>query len=178
MKRNNLGQFKKLFNTWILRGDKAVTKIHSFEVTIDATDLPLVEKIRWSLSIVGVCKYAVSNIKINGKYKHIRMHRFILNPPKNMEVDHKDNNGLNNCRINLRVTEMSFNKKNLTRYKTNTSGFKGVHLVNGNRWAARIQVDYKRIPLGCYGTKIEAALAYNAAAIKYFGEFAHLNIIP
>lgn len=177
MKRNKKGQFKKEFNTWILNGDKAVTKYKSFEINIDAIDLPTVEKLKWSISKRGVCKYAVSNIKEKGKFKAVSMHRLILNPPRNMEVDHKDNNGLNNCRSNLRITDMKFNRKNLTKYKTNTSGYKGVHLVNKHRWQARIQFDGKRIPLGCYGNPSEAAKAYNEAALKYFGEYAHLNII-
>lgn len=177
MKRNKLGQFKKDFNTWILRGDKAVTKYKSFEITVDATDLPIVEKFKWSLSTRGVCMYAVTNIKKNGVYRSVKMHRLILNPHRNMEVDHKDNNGLNNCRINLRVTEMRFNKRNKSKQKTNTSGYKGVHLVNKHRWQARIAVDGKRINLGCYATAKEAAVAYNVGAITYHGEYAHLNII-
>jgi hypothetical protein len=61
---------------------------------------------------------------------------------------------------------------------TNTSGFKGViwH-KQSKKWYARITLNYKRIDLGLFKDKIQAAIAYNEAAIKYHGEFARLNKI-
>ena len=177
MVRNKSGQFEKEFNDWFFIGETARTIISGNEVICDIDDFEKVRVFKWGLSFSGVCKYATTNMKIKGKYRSVKMHRFLLNPPRNKEIDHKDNNGLNNIRSNLRITDMRFNKRNLTKYKTNTSGYKGVHLVNKHRWQARIQVGGRRIPLGCYGTKEQAALAYNEGAKKYHGEFAHLNVI-
>jgi hypothetical protein len=56
------------------------------------------------------------------------------------------------------------------------SGYKGV-TPNGSGWAAKIYYDGKSYHLGTYQTKKQAALAYNLAATKFFGEFAYLNEI-
>lgn len=44
-----------------------------------------------------------------------------------------------------------------------------------DRWIAQIKCNYKSIHLGRFNNKVDAAKAYNEAAIKYFGEFARLN---
>lgn len=66
--------------------------------------------------------------------------------------------------------------RNRSAPRSNTSGFKGVgfHAKSG-KYHARIVVNYKAISLGYHRTAQEAALAYNAAALKYHGEFAKLN---
>lgn len=91
-------------------------------------------------------------------------------------VDHKDNNGLNNQRENLRLASGSQNKANCAKYSNNTSGYKGVTLrKERNTWRAQIRVNNKLIILGCFVDKEEAARAHDKAALLYFGEFAQLN---
>jgi hypothetical protein len=108
------------------------------------------------------------------------MHRAIVGVTSpDVEVDHKDGNGLNNQRYNLRSTENQ-NQHNAKLRKDNTSGFKGVHWLlfpNGKdgRWVTRIQVKGKRVVIGCFTDPMKAACAYDMAAVKYFGEFAHCN---
>jgi hypothetical protein len=89
-------------------------------------------------------------------------------------VDHKDNNGLNNQKYNLRVCTQWQNLRNSTRRSNNTSGFKGVSRFR-NKWISRIRTDEGRICLGTFNTPEEAAIAYDEAALKYHGEFANLN---
>ena len=115
---------------------------------------------------------------VNGKrtYKTLLMHRFIAGDPYKKEVDHRDENKLNNKKSNLRVCIRSQNKHNVGKFKNNTSGFKGVGLVN-KRWRAKIMVNYKNIHLGYFSTAIEAAKAYNNAAKTMFGEFHKPNKI-
>jgi hypothetical protein len=96
------------------------------------------------------------------------------------EVDHINGKPLDNRRSNLRAANHSQNLKNQNIRSTNTSGYKGVSYFSNpsprnKRWEAYIKVNYKRIKLGYYSTAAEAARAYDAAAIKYFGEFARLN---
>jgi len=111
------------------------------------------------------------------------LHRVILGvTDPEIKVDHKDGNGLNNVRYNLRVCTTAENTRNKQKSKGNTSGFKGVCWHKRDKcWAVQICVDYKGVHLGHFpGTpegKIEAAKAYNVAAIKYYGEFARLNNI-
>lgn len=63
---------------------------------------------------------------------------------------------------------------NRSKNKITLSGYKGVH-KNGNSWSASIKISGKQVHLGTYITKEEAALQYNKAALKHFGEFACIN---
>lgn len=116
------------------------------------------------------------------KSKTTRMHRLIserIHGPlqKGFEVDHVNGQGLDNRRENLRVCSRRNNSRNSVS-KGGASGYKGVKkLSNCERWSARIKVNYKEIYLGCFTSAEKAALAYNEAASKHFGEFARLNII-
>jgi len=90
-------------------------------------------------------------------------------------VDHTDGNGLNNCRANLRSATQSQNGMN-RRKQGNKSGYKGVsRATNSNRWQARIRVNRKATHIGTFDTRIEAARAYDEAALVLHGEFARLN---
>lgn len=92
------------------------------------------------------------------------------------QVDHRDGDGLNNRRENLRLATASENQRNQHRDRTNTSGFKGACWDKSvNRWKATIKVNRKCIHLGRFDTPEEAHAAYCAAAIKYHGEFARLE---
>lgn len=109
--------------------------------------------------------------------RRVWMHRQILciTDPKT-QVDHEDGNGLNNQSHNIRVATSLQNSFNRSKQSNNTSGFKGVSKIKGrHRWEARIQVGTKTVMLGYYHTPEAAAIAYNEAAAKYYGEFAKLN---
>ena len=109
----------------------------------------------------------------------IRMHNLLMPPPEGFKIDHKDRNGLNNQRGNLRFCTPSQNSAN-TRVRLNkkSSKYFGV-FKHENAWVASICVNYKHIRLGRFPYTLEgeitAAKAYNDAAIKYKGEFANLN---
>lgn len=108
------------------------------------------------------------------------MHRFILNAKKGQFVDHINGNTLDNRKDNLRICTHSENVRNRVMDYNNKSGFKGVYRTfAGKNWrfVARISLNNKIIRLGHYSTAIEAAKAYNEAAIKYHGEFAKINVI-
>lgn len=106
---------------------------------------------------------------------NIYMHREIVGDDVT-HVDHRDRNGLNNQRRNLRRSNTSLNQANARRRIDNTSGYKGVSYVKrDNTWRAYIVVNRKFISLGYHKTKTAAARAYDKAAIKYFGKHALLN---
>lgn len=108
--------------------------------------------------------------------KSIKMHRLIMDTPIGFETDHINGNKLDNRRKNLRVCTTAENQLNRGVPKNNTSGFKGVHKFR-NKWRSSIKINSRRVHLGLFTCPIEAASAYNEAAIKYHGEFAKLNPI-
>jgi hypothetical protein len=104
----------------------------------------------------------------------IRMHRVVMNvTDPEREVDHKDHNGLNNQRYNLRECSHSQNSQN-SRPRSKT-GLKGVFPVRSGKYICQIKVNGKVIHLGTFSDPIEAARVRDQASIKYFGEFAYLN---
>jgi len=105
--------------------------------------------------------------------KHILMHKQILN--QSNFIDHINGNKLDNRKSNLRVATKSQNAAN-SRKRKGSSKFKGVYWDKSkNKWKAAIGFKNKRITIGRFSSELEAAKAYNKAAIEYFGEFARLN---
>jgi hypothetical protein len=148
---------------------------------IDKETYPLVKDYRWGLYSK---KYKHStqcrvdtDIHINNKRIVILLHRLILSPPKHLHVDHIDGNPLNNKKSNLRIANAHQNSAN-SRSNHGTSQYKGVCWnKRNNNWTAQIHIFRKKINLGSFKNEVDAAQAYNAAAIKYFGEYACLNKI-
>jgi len=114
-----------------------------------------------------------------GSSKRVQMHRAIIDPTDGMDCDHINGNALDNRVQNLRSCTRAQNAMNTGKGKNNTSGYKGVNWNCSHKaWIARIMTGNKHIFLGDYETPLDAARAYNVAAIKYHGEFARLNILP
>lgn len=124
--------------------------------------------------------YAQCNMTgADGRRRVVLMHRLITGAPDGAYVDHLNHLTLDNTIKNLHVCPPEYNNHNQMTRKDNTSGYKGVtfypHL---GKWGARIAVAGKRIFLGTFSTKEEAARAYNEAAKKYYGNYALPNEIP
>lgn len=143
---------------------------------VDATDYDLVSKFKWHGTDKG---YASRSIKKGNKRTSITMHRFLMNPPDDMYVDHIDGNKLNNRRSNLRICTHNDNCRNRKLTVNCTSTFKGVnwHKKSG-KWQARVKFERKIYHLGLYDNEMDAAHAYNLFAVEKFGEYALLNPIP
>ena len=126
--------------------------------------------------------YAVRCVRDGLKFTTIQMHKVILiriGHKYFKGTDHKDRDGLNNQRRNLRPATHTQNGQNRTIKQTNnTSGYRGVNWSKSNvAWQTRIQFNGRRIHVGYFTNKIEAAKEYNRVAEKYFGKFARLNTI-
>jgi len=147
---------------------------------IDEEDYDYISQWKWYLLKRDRNFYAVRNIVINGKHSILSMHRGILrlSHGDGKVVDHKDRNGLNNCKVNLRLCDFFLNGYNCRTYKTNTSGYRGVSFQKANnKWKSYINYNGKLIYCGLYFSALEAAIAYNESAKKYYGNNAVLNII-
>lgn len=142
---------------------------------IDAEDLELVSQYKWCATrcVGGNTDYAT------GRYegKNALLHRVLLDAPDGMDVDHKNHNGLDNRRENLRLCTRSENLRNCRKRKGCSSEYKGVSKYKAARlkpWQATIQIN-KKIHTRCFFTELEAALWYDEMAREHFGEFARLN---
>lgn len=106
----------------------------------------------------------------------ILMHRVIMDAGQGQLIDHRDHDGLNNQRGNLRFCSRVQNMVNSKKRASVSSEFKGCSFDNTRKkWAAQISVNGKNIHLGRFNNPIDAARAYDTAAVKYYGEFASTN---
>jgi HNH endonuclease len=117
--------------------------------------------------------------KPDGSRTTEKMHRFILGltDPK-IQPDHRDRDGLNNQRSNLRIATASQNMANRRKRRgPSSSQYMGVHKRSDSptKWRASIRVNRKLITLGSFTSELTAALAYDKAAREHFGEFANTN---
>jgi hypothetical protein len=140
----------------------------------DIDDLGMVKNSTWSLFKRKDYNlyYAMNR---NGKL----FHRVILNiNDVKIMIDHKNHNGLDCRKCNLRIASNAQNQWNQRLRKDNTTGYKGVTYNKKNcYYSARIKINNKLLYLGSYSDKNDAAIAYNKKATELFGEFAFLNII-
>lgn len=128
---------------------------------------------RWS----GYTWYARSSKQVESKQVFIQMHNLILDTPSGQQGDHRNHNGLDNRRSNIRIATRSQNGGNRLPVIGKSSKFKGVSFDRArNIWEANIGINHRKIRLGRYHNETEAAKAYDIAALKHFGEFAMTNI--
>lgn len=145
-----------------------------FEAIIDAADAELVGRFLWCASVVkDGCIYAKRGERdAAGVLRTIKLHRWLIDAPSHLMVDHIDRNTLNNRRSNLRLATIAQNNLNTGIRKDNSSGAKGVSFHRGvGRWTSQISIGRKIQYLGCFDTQEAAALAYSAAAQRLHGEF-------
>jgi len=144
---------------------------------VDPQDFYRFNSFDWFADGKGDCFYAVRFlISETESPKIIRLHREIMNAPADLLVDHRNNDGLDNRRSNLRLATHPENMQNRRKLKNTSSQYIGVDFdKESGKWRARIKVNGKRIYLGRFDSEIEAARAYDAAAKKYYGKYARLN---
>lgn len=146
---------------------------------VDEEDYERVFALSWYAVYTKHSFYARRAVPRNesGNQLHLPMPNFILNLPVGQKVDHIDGNGLNNTRSNLRSATTQQNGRNRRKQAGRSSRYKGVcwHLRDKG-WQASIRYNSKNKGyLGLFESEIAAAKAYDAAAVKYFSEFARLN---
>lgn len=128
---------------------------------------------KWHALKRGYTYYAVRQSIIKGKTYVLLMHRVIMNTPPELEVDHKDHNGLNNLEENMR--NCTYTQNMMNRNPRGVLGYKGVSKTDKGSFRARLTIRGKTIYIGNFKTPEDAAKAYDKIVIIYHGEFARLN---
>lgn len=147
---------------------KPLTK--GFVALVSTQDVALLDAHSWWASIGKNTVYVRRSL---GRTT-TSLHRGIINPAPDNVVDHKDGNGLDNRRENIREATKPQNSINRLNRVVPKSGFYGV-APNRKRWSACIHKESGLIYLGLFKTPEEAARVRDAAAIQEYGEFAVLN---
>jgi hypothetical protein len=157
---------------------KEVQLTQGYVALVDDEDLDRVNQFKWCARII---RRDDKSVRLIYAHRAVRtktnvwtvqlMHCFILGIKG---IDHRDGNGLNNQRYNLRPATKSQNKCNTKLRTDNTSGFKGVYW-DTNKWQASIRVRGKSIRLGRFTDILDARDAADARRLKYHGEFALTN---
>jgi hypothetical protein len=146
---------------------------------VDDGDFEFLNRRKWhAIKTVRKCRttfYARCWVSKKGKQsRHVLMHLMLC--PDYRIVDHKNGDGLDNQRSNLRRGTHGGNQHNMHKYVGCGSRFKGVSWHKQNSyWRAQICVNSQRMYLGVFYSEVSAAIAYDRAAEKYFGEFALTN---
>jgi len=116
--------------------------------------------------------YAVT--RLGGRYKS--MHRLVMGEPHGLVVDHRDGDGLNCQKDNLRAGTQSQNMGNAKKHTDAKIKSKGVSLDKATgKYRAAICIQGQRIRIGRFDTEAEAAAAYDRHAKTFFGDFARTN---
>lgn len=177
--------FGRKTNTVDIRGNVAFvdvsTKKHpnTFAI-IDAKDIPLVidGNGRWIASLVKegyTLRVQRGSYNDDGARTSEWLHIKIFNPEPGEWVDHKNGDGLDNTRSNLRDCTPQQNQGNRTKNRNGKCAYKGVTQNEHGHWLGQLHFNGKHIHLGRFDSAEEAARAYDAAAVKHFGMFARTN---
>ena len=134
---------------------------------IDLEDVDKVKDYKWYLNSEGY----IYNRKIG------LLHRFLMDCPSDLVVDHINHNPLDNRKSNLRICSQKQNLMNQSKPQRNTTSFyKGVSWNRcAKKWHAQIRINKKSKHIGLYDNELEASIAYDRAALLYFGVYAYIN---
>jgi hypothetical protein len=161
-----------MLNKHEIRGDHVALNIkkrdgRELEFLVDLSDFPILQSLNKSWCAMwseDAKTWYVYHKDSHQNYKAVLLHRFLMNTPEHLHVDHKDHNGLNNRRENMRNVDRTTNQLNHRMQSNNTSGYRGV-IWDKHRglWQARVKVKYKNILVGRFATADQAN-----AAIKVY----------
>lgn len=155
---------------------KKIPLNHGKFAMVDDADYEAVSQFTWHAKRARHKFCAARKIILStGKPTTQRLHQFLL--PGVPRIDHRDGDGLNNQRENLRPATHTQNQQgHRHKWAGATSQYRGVSWTRKYRvWVASIKANRKKIHIGHFHNEIDAAKAYDSAARKYFGEFASPN---
>jgi hypothetical protein len=148
------------------------------EGLVDSEDIPRLKAFHWCVAKLGHTLYLTSSIgnRYTGDYLSVKLHRLVTSFEFPI-VDHKNRNGLDNRKINLREGTNQGNSANSKHFRSKTL-YRGIKINPSGKCYPRIKVNGEYIYLGVFSDVVLAAKAYDEAARKYHGEFAYQNFPP
>lgn len=155
-------------NDYVIEANRAIILVESkilgnYGVIIDKEDLEKVMQYRWYIAKNDNGYYAKTNIKEGQKFKSTYMHRLLKDCPKNRVIDHRNGNGLDNRKCNLKICTQKENTNNQKLSSNNTSGYRNICWNRINKtWD--VQIKHKRI--GQYNELKDAVIARNKYLIE------------
>lgn len=148
---------------------------------MDREDLERIKKHRWRVTYGTTGRpRVVTSVRTEAGGRSLTLGKFLMNPPKGKQVYcRRFVDGLDYRKDNLIVCTLQERQRLLPKNKTEaTSKYRGVSFQSATgKWRAGIEVEGTHINLGDYKDESDAALAYNKAALKYFGPIAYQNSI-
>jgi len=161
---------------------KIIGLTKGYEAIVDDADFEWMSAFKWyAQPSTRGSVYAYRSFTLDGIKQAESMHRKLMGvTSSDVQIDHRNHNGLDNRRGNLRLATRLQNGRNRQKKKVSSSVYKGVAYwsVRGGsngRWGAYIRIKGKTKHLGFFPNEREAALAYNDAAMEAHGDFACLN---
>lgn len=142
---------------------------------VDDEDYERLNHYKWYLFKSEKWCYAVRTQYSKGKQKTMFMHREILGiTDPRVYVDHRDHDGLNNQKSNLRISDNRHNQFNVGKKSNSKQKYKCIRQLRYNRWEVRVRTPDRRIHKTVHSEE-EAVKLYNDLVTKYHGEFAYLQ---
>jgi hypothetical protein len=150
-----------------------------FKVKVDREDLERLSAHSWRATkgTTGRLR-VVTSIRGPKGSRQVTLGKFLMNPPKGKQVyPRRFNDGLDYRKENLIVCTLKERQRLLPKKRTQASSeYRGVSFSKSeNKWRAGIEVNGKSLNLGSFEKEVDAARAYNEAAVKYFGDLAYQN---
>ena len=143
---------------------------------VDDEDYDYINQWKWYANKIHRTYYAMRRRYTTENGPLIRyMHREIMEVDIDKQIDHKDGDGLNNQRENLRICTCAENSHNMRKFRGKSSKYKGVSVDKNGYITAYFYNNSKSFYIGRFKTEESAAKAYDKMAREYYGEFANLN---
>lgn len=162
----------KKYNDWFIDMNTNIavgTDSKGNKFTIDAEDWARCKDYCWYV-------YKYISTYISGKNTYL--HHFLINPPKDMFIDHINGDPTDNCKSNLRIVTKQQNQMNRKKQNNNSSGCTGVRWnKERNKWIASISYKKEYIYLGTFTNLEDAIKARQEAEVKYFGEYRRVGVL-